>query len=204
MTPNFPFTLGVTGGIGSGKSEVCRIFDSLGARVFYADLEARRIMTENTEVRREIAKAFGRNSYLPDGSLNRAYLAQQVFGNEDQVAKINAIVHPRVGKAFLEMKRRAHKDGVRLLVHEAALIFESGADKRLDAVAVVHSPVNTRIERVMTRDDVSSEQVESRMKHQLPAEELLQRADYIIENTGSLEELRQRVVRLYETITHKS
>jgi dephospho-CoA kinase len=157
-------------------------------------------MTDDPEVRRELVAAFGESSYTKEGALNRSYLAQQVFGHADRVARINGIVHPRVAEAFREMKRRAKTDGIRLLVHEAALIFESGAHRRLDAVAVVHSPAADRIRRVMARDSVSAGQVESRMKHQLPAEELIQRADYVIDNAGSLEELRRKVTVLYKKL----
>ena len=199
--PKFsPFTLGITGGIGSGKTEVCRMLESLGARVFYADVEAKRIMTDHPDVRREIIAEFGVDSYHFDGSLNRAYLAQHVFGDDGRVERINAIVHPRVAEAFARTKAIAHDEGIRLLVHEAALIFESGAHKRLDAVAVVHAPEAERIRRVIERDKVSAERVSARMKHQLSSDELLQRANLVIENTGTLEELRDRVAELYRTI----
>ena len=195
------FALGVTGGIGSGKSEVCRILASLGARVFYADLEARRIMTDHAEVRTELIEAFGPQAYLNDGTLNRAYIAEQVFGNDERVAEINQIVHPRVRDAFLLARQKAQDDGIGLFVHEAALIYESGADKRLDAVAVVHAPAATRIARVVSRDETTPAKVAARMEHQLSEEERLSRADFVIDNTGTLAELRQKVHALYTQLT---
>ena len=194
-------TLGVTGGIGSGKTAVCRLFEDLGARVFYADAEARQLMERDPEVRAEMEAAFGPESYGPDGNLNRVYLARQVFGHEENVARINAIVHPRVFRAFEQAKAQAARDGLALLIHEAALIFEAGGDKHLDAVAVVDAPEDERIRRVVTRDGVEPEQVRARMRHQLPPADLRRRADYLIENNGTLEALREQVERVYRAVT---
>ena len=194
-------TLGVTGGIGSGKTAVCRLFEDLGARVFYADVEARQLMEQDPEARAEIEAAFGTESYGPDGDLNRAYLARQVFGHEENVARINAIVHPRVFRAFEQAKAQAERDGLALLVHEAALIFEAGGDKHLDAVAVVDAPENERIRRVVARDRLVPEQVRARMRHQLPPADLRRRADYLIENNSTLEALRKQVEQVYRAVT---
>ncbi|MBX2818205.1 MAG: dephospho-CoA kinase [Rhodothermaceae bacterium] len=187
-------TLGVTGGIGSGKSAVCKELEELGAAVFSADQVAKHIMVSDPGAREEIIHAFGAESYLPDGALNRAYLAQTVFGDEAQVATINGIVHPRVFQAFQEQKKHCKAP---LLVHEAALIFESGGYKHLDAVLVVHAPLEIRIQRVIARDGASRQHVLDRMGHQLPAEELLRRADYVINNDSDLDTLRQRVQEFY-------
>jgi len=193
-------TLGVTGGIGSGKSTVCRMLEELGASVFYADDVAKRLMEEDERVRDEIREAFGAESYRPDGALNRHYLAQTVFKDPVLVERINQIVHPRVFAAFEEERKRAERAGVPLLVEEAALIFESGADKHLDAVAVVDAPQEVRVRRVVERDGVTPEQVRARMAHQLPAEELRARADYVIVNEGSPELLRKEVEALYRSL----
>lgn len=190
-------TLGVTGGIGSGKSTVCRILEELGARLFEADSAAKRILREDPDVRREIIAAFGEESYRPDGEVNRGYLAEHVFGSDERVEEINRIVHPRVFEAFEQARGRAEEEGVELLVHEAALIFEAGGDRHLDAVLVVDAPEEERIRRVMERDEVTANEVRARMRHQLPAEEKRRRADYVIENAGPLEELRARVERFY-------
>ena len=191
-------TLGITGGIGSGKSAVCNELAELGATVFSADQVAKAIMVTHPAVIDEISEAFGEESYFPDGALNRAYLAKQVFSDEKKVSTINQIVHPRVFEAFQEEKQKAQQQQIPLLVHEAALIFESGGYKHLDAVLVVHAPEETRIQRVMKRDGASRQQVLDRMGHQLPPEELLRRADYVIENDADLETLRQRVRAFYD------
>jgi dephospho-CoA kinase len=183
----------VTGGIGSGKTTVCRLFEDLGARVFYADTEAKTLMQTDPAARAEIVAAFGAESYDEDGRLNRAYLAQQVFGDAEKLAQINAIVHPRVFQAFEREMRQAEHEGVDLLVHESALIFEVGVQDLLDAIVVVDAPAEDRIARVTTRDAVTPAQVQARMDKQLPAEELRRRADYVIENTGTFEDLRAQV-----------
>lgn len=194
------FTLGLTGGIGSGKSCVSRIFASLGARIFDADREAKSLMEQDSEIRRELTEAFGPEAFDRDGRLNRALLAERVFADEANVTRINQIVHPRVHRALDQARAEAEREGVDVLVHEAALIFESGSDRLLDAVAVVDAPVETRIARVMARDGVTREQVLSRMRHQLPPEELRARADYVIDNSGSLPALRPAVEHLYADV----
>ena len=193
-------TLGVTGGIGSGKTTVCRFLEAEGAKVFYADIEAKRLMQENPEVRADIESAFGPASYAEDGTLDRAHLAERVFGDAEQLERLNAIVHPRVFESFEAAKKRARDEDVTLLVHEAALLFEAGGDAHVDAVAVVDAPEADRIARVTERDDVTSEQVRARMEHQLPPEELRRRADYVIDNDGSLDDLRRKTIKLYQSV----
>ena len=193
-------TLGVTGGIGSGKSTACRIFEDLGAEVFYADDEAKRLMQEHPELREAIAEAFGAESYAPDGALNRAYLAEQVFADPEQVERINALVHPRVFAAFETRRAKLQASDVPLLVHEAALIFEAGGDEHLDAVAVVDAPEAVRIQRVMARDEVTEAQVRARVAHQLSAAEKRRRADYVIDNSGTADDLRAEVERVFQAM----
>lgn len=194
-------TLGVTGGIGSGKSAACAIFEALGARVVYADAEAKRLMHEHPALRAAIVEAFGAESYDAAGRLNRPHLAARVFGDEEQVARLNALVHPRVREAFFDLHDAAEADGYDLFVYEAALIYEAEADRVLDHVAVVDAPLETRIERVMARDGVSREAVLARMRHQMPAAELRRRADFVIENDGDLDQLRAQVTELYRKLT---
>lgn len=200
-TPHSVKTLGVTGGIGSGKSAACAVFEALGARVVYADDEAKRLMHEHPALRASIVEAFGAESYDAAGRLNRPHLAARVFGDEEQVARLNALVHPRVREAFFDLRDAAEADGYDLFVYEAALIYESGADRVLDVVAVVDAPLETRIERVMARDGATREAVLARMQHQIPAGELRRRADFVIENDGDLDRLRTQVEALYRKLT---
>ena len=193
-------TLGVTGGIGSGKTTVCGFLEEKGARVFYADIEAKRLMQEDEDVRAAIIDAFGAAAYAADGTLDRAVLADRVFGDAEQLDRLNAIVHPRVFEAFEAAKERAAEEEVGLLVHEAALLFEAGGDAHVDTTAAVVAPEAERVARVAERDDVTPDQVRARMGHQLPQDELRRRADHVLENDGTLEDLRQKSVELYWTI----
>lgn len=193
-------TLGITGGIGSGKTTVCGFLEEQGARVFYADIEAKRLMEESADVRAAIMEAFGEAAYDAEGRLDRAYLADRVFNDAAQLERLNSIVHPHVFEAFEAAKERAEEDDLSLLVHEAALLFEAGGDEHVDVTAAVVAPDAARIEWVTERDDVTPEQVQARMQHQLPQDELRERADYVIENNGSLEDLRQKSVELYWTV----
>jgi dephospho-CoA kinase len=193
-------TLGVTGGIGSGKTTVCGFLQEKGARVFYADIEAKRLMQEDASVRAEITEAFGPEAYTDDGTLDRAVLADRVFGDAERLEQLNAIVHPRVFEAFEAAKERAAEEGVDLLVHEAALLFEAGGDAHVDVTAAVVAPDADRVARVAERDDVAPEQVRARMEHQLPQDELRRRADHVIENDGSLGDLRRKSVELYWSV----
>jgi dephospho-CoA kinase len=190
-------TLGVTGGIGSGKTTVCGFLEEQGARVFYADIEAKRLMQEDPDVRAAIVEAFGEAAYTEDGALDRAYMADRVFGDAAQLERLNGIVHPHVFDAFEAAKARAADEDLSLLVHEAALLFEAGGDEHVDVTAAVVALDADRIEWVAQRDDVTPEQVKARMHHQLPQDELRRRADYVIENDGTLEALRQKSVDLY-------
>ncbi|PSQ78076.1 MAG: dephospho-CoA kinase [Bacteroidetes bacterium QH_7_62_13] len=193
-------TLGATGGIGSGKTTVCGFLEEKGARVFYADVEAKRLMQEDEAVRAAIVNEFGTEAYADDGSLNRASLADRVFGDAERVERLNAIVHPHVFEAFEAAAGRARDEGLDLLVHEAALLFEAGGDDHVGVTAAVVAPDADRIAWVTERDDVTPEQVKARMTHQLPQDELRRRADHVIENDGSLEDLRRKSVELYWTV----
>ncbi len=194
------FLLGVTGGIGSGKSLACQFFADRGAHVVYADAAAKALMVDDTDVRQEITAAFGAESYQEDGSLNRAHLAAKVFGDDAAVAQINSIVHPRMAGVLQRERDNALEAGKKLLVYEAALIYESGSADRLDAVVVVHAPIHIRIARVVARDNTTEANVRSRMDHQLPTEVLLEKADYVLHNDGSPDHLEAQVAQLYEVL----
>ena len=193
-------TLGVTGGIGSGKTTVCGIFKELGAWIFSADDEAKRLMLE-ADVRREIIDAFGTESYDSEGNLNRKYLAETVFHDDDAIRRINGIVHPRVFQSFERMRTKAEDEGAPLLVHEAAILYESGGDKHVDAVAVVDAPEEVRIRRVMEREGSTEAAVRARIENQWPAEELRTRADFVIQNDGEESALLAQVERVFEQMT---
>ena len=177
---------------------MCRLLEEHGARVFYADEVAKTIMQENKEARAQIRETFGPTSYNDAGELNRSYLAAQVFTDADKLELLNAIVHPLVFEAFEDAKTEAESDEVPLLVHEAALLFEAGADAHVDQAVVVTAPNALRIQRVVERDDISERAVRDRMQHQLSQEELVERADVVIENDESIEALEAAVAELYD------
>ncbi len=193
--------LGVTGGIGSGKTTVCRILEELGARVFYADDEAKRLLAEDASVREGVIDLFGPESYLPDGAPNRRFLARLAFADQPLLDRLNALIHPRVLSRFEEAVQQAAREDVSLIVKEAALIFEAGAERKLDAVVVVDAPEQARIERACKRDGVSREDVTVRMAHQADPSALRRRADCVLENDGDLEQLRRKVEQLYRDMT---
>lgn len=173
--------IGVTGGIGSGKSVVCTLFNVLGIPVFDADREAKRLMTSDDRLTAAIREEFGAEAYHGDGTLNRAYLAAAVFGDEKQLEKLNALVHPAVIRAGEEW---AAAQTAPYILKEAALLFESGSYTCNHYNILVSAPVPVRIERVMARDGVTADQVKSRMEAQWPEERKRQLADFEIVNDG--------------------
>jgi len=172
--------IGLTGGIGSGKSFVAELFRRMGVPVFEADAEAKRLQQEDAELIAGMKKLFGEDIYLRDGSLDRKRVAAVAFGDKEKLAQLNALVHPAVRRAF-ERWLEQHKE-MPLVLKEAAILFESGTDKGLDGVIVVSAPVELRIQRVMRRDGISREEVERRMKSQWPEEEKIRRAQHVITN----------------------
>ena len=180
-------TLGVTGGIGSGKSAlVARLAAHGGVRAVLADDVAKRLMAEDADVRRQLVERFGAETFGPDGALDRAALAGRVFGDPAEVAALNAIVHPAVRRALLGEIARAEADGVAVLVYEAALLFETGGDAVVDRVVWVDAPADTRVARASARDGVPAEAVRARMRHQIRPEAARQRADVVVDNAGDL------------------
>ncbi len=194
MPPTLPLTVGVTGGIGSGKSTVCRLLAQHGADVFDADAEAKRLMTEDAALRRRIGAAFGADMYTPEGPLDRARLAAAVFPDPERLAALNALVHPAVYEAF---GRRRAATAADVLALEAALLFESGGEAHVDLVVVVDAPEALRLARAAARDAVAPEAVAQRAARQAPPESYRRRADRVIENDGSAEHLAEQTRLLW-------
>ncbi len=176
-----PLQIGITGGIGSGKSTVCKIFNVLGVPSYDADSRAKAVMTTDGILMTAIEKEFGKLSFKPDGALNREYLSKEVFADEAKLKKLNALVHPRVALDY-ENWLTTHTDKP-YVIKEAALLFETGSYKMLDKVMVVNTPLALRTKRVLARDiNRSEEQVKNIMNRQLSDEEKVKRADFIVEN----------------------
>ncbi|MBI2620529.1 MAG: dephospho-CoA kinase [Ignavibacteriales bacterium] len=193
MSRRHTIRIGVTGGIGSGKSVVCRMFDQLGVPVIYADDLARKLSQTDPVLRKRIAKLLGSEAYLPDGSFNRPYVASRIFSDKARQAGLNAIVHPAVRREINRKTASLAAAGHRVIIIEAALIYESGLDKELEAVLVVDAEESVRLRRVTERDGVSEEEVKRRMNAQWPAGRKLLRADYVLFNNGSLADLEEKI-----------
>ncbi|MEX2349586.1 MAG: dephospho-CoA kinase [Flavobacteriaceae bacterium] len=180
--------VGLTGGIGSGKSTVAKMFKDLGVPVYIADKEAKELM-HTPKVIQKINTLLGESSYV-NGVLNRPYIASKVFSDKNLLEKLNAIVHPEVKKHFKEWMKK--QKGV-YAIKEAAILFENGGYKECDATILVTAQESMRVRRVMQRDQISDEDVEARMKNQWTDAEKVKLADLIIENSEGMEELRLRV-----------
>lgn len=170
--------VGLTGGIGSGKTTVAKIFEVLGIPVYYADEETKRLMNIDPVIRRNIVKEFGDRAY-DDHGLDRSYLASVVFNDEKKLALLNSLTHPATIEHANKWMQQQHSP---YIIKEAALIFESGSNKHLDYVTGVSAPEEIRIRRVMERDGVSEEQVRSRMARQMNEEEKIALCDFVVVN----------------------
>jgi len=171
--------IGITGGIGSGKSTVCKIFSVLGIPVYRADKMAKFFINEVSEIRENIIKEFGADAYTPD-NYNSKYISKIVFGNKSKLKKLNSIIHPYVAQDFLSWAKM--QKGTKYILQEAAILFESGADQNMDYTIVVNAPPDMRIQRIIERDGLSKNMIEQRMKNQWPTEKIRALADWVIEN----------------------
>ena len=192
-------TAGVTGAIGSGKTTVCKIWEKKGARVVYADELARELMVTNHELRKKLTAEFGQETYNDDGSLNKDHLIRKAF-KEGRVEVLNRLVHPIVAKRFKEICREAEKSGEEMVVEEAALLLNRGRPDYFDTIVIVESTKDARVQRVVSRDNVTVEDVLARAENQPDFNKLTELADYIVLNNGTLKELEKEALRVYESI----
>jgi dephospho-CoA kinase len=187
--------IGLTGGIGSGKTTVAHIFEVLGIPVYYADAAAKQLMNENEDLKLKIIEQFGAESYV-DGKINRSYLATQVFSDTEKTTIINSIVHPIT---IADAETWMQKQTTAYAIKEAALIFEAKAEKHLDLIIGVQSPLPIRIQRVMQRDNITEEAVQARMQKQMDETEKMSRCDFIVVNNEK-ELLIPQVIAIHEKI----
>ena len=185
------FKVGITGGIGSGKSTVCRLFAARGVAVYDCDAAAKRLMAEDDALKGAIVARFGEACYC-DGVLNRSYLAEQIFGSDEAREALNGLVHPAV---IADFERWAEEQAGEYVVLESAILFEAGLEKHLDCVVAILAPKPLRLERAMKRDDAQREQIEARMATQLDDDTLCAKADVSLVNIFE-EELEQQVQEL--------
>lgn len=188
-------SIGITGGIGSGKSMVCRILETLGYPVFYADNAAKQNMLENLDLISAIVGTFGEKAYI-DKQLNRNYLAQQIFSKTELKEKLNSLVHPTVFQSFEKWKL---KQKSQIVFNESALLFETGSYSRFDKIWLVVADEETRIKRVMIRDHCSRENVHTRINNQLSDDQKMKFPCEIIHN-GESDLILERILELLTII----
>ncbi|PAU93961.1 dephospho-CoA kinase [Aliifodinibius salipaludis] len=191
-------TVGVTGGIGSGKSTVCDIWAQLGAYVLNADDLAKQVMVTNAEVKQQLVDRFGSESFLDDGELNTEHLANEAF-EKGRVQELNAIVHPKLPAAASQKMEEAEAQGYEVFVYEAALLLENLEPGSLDYTVLVLADEDHRIERVKQRDNSSEVEIKQRIKKQRNFEKSTERVDYVIRNNGTLEELEKKAEIVYQS-----
>ena len=190
--------VGLTGGIGSGKSIVAQIFEVLGIPVYYSDWEAKRIMNENDSVKKILIEYFGEETYS-NGQLNRSYLASVIFNDSHKTELVNSLIHPEV---IADADKWFEKQTAPYAVKEAALIFESGAHQHLDKVIGVFAPQNLRLQRIMQRDNMKPEEIFKRMEKQMDEEIKMRLCYYVIKNDETQMILPQ-VLELHQVLSFK-
>lgn len=197
QTDTKPIIIGVTGGIGSGKSYICRIISSLGFPVYNCDAEAKKLMNTNKYIINSLKQLIGENSYDSEGNLNKSIIAQFLFANEENAHKINSVVHPVVKEDFRSWASSQNAD---LIFMESAILFESGFNDVVDNVITITAPPETRIERTIRRDNTTREQVIARMNQQMQDEERVRLSDYIICNNTN-DNVEQQIKTIIETLS---
>jgi dephospho-CoA kinase len=174
------FHLGLTGNMGSGKSTVAKIVELMGIPCYNSDKRAKILMSESNEIHQKLIEVFGPDTFM-NGLLNTTHLSTIVFNNEAKLKKLNAIIHPEVKKDYFAW---AAKQSSEIVLKESALIYETGIENELDAVIVVHAPVATLLDRVRKRDGFATVDIKARLNKQIPQEEKIKKADYLIDNSG--------------------
>jgi dephospho-CoA kinase len=192
--------VGITGGIGSGKSTVCKVFGQLGIAVYDADARGKAILVENEGLKKKVVEAFGAVAYNENGSLNRKFLSERVFSSTEAMDTLNGLVHPEVR---LDFERWIGEQKSAYVIKEAAILIESGAYKGVDEIIVVSASEETRIRRVMKRDQVDEGKVRERMSAQLSDEQRESYADHTIDNNDDQLVIPQ-ILQIHEDINSRA
>ncbi|WP_282122217.1 dephospho-CoA kinase [Algibacter mikhailovii] len=187
--------VGLTGGIGSGKTTVLKQFEKLGVPVYIADEEAKKLMASSKVIQQQLIGLFGTEAYL-EGHLNKSYIANLIFNDKTFLSKMNAIIHPEVAKHFEEWVK--HQDAP-YLIKEVAILFENGGEHSCDYVITVTAPKPVRIERVLKRDNTSKEKIEAIMKNQWSDEKKIRHSHFVIHNV-SLDKTQEQVLKIHNKI----
>ncbi len=195
--------MGLTGGIGSGKSTGARMFAEQGVPVVDADQIARDVVAPGTDGLAEIRAAFGDSILAPDGSLDRKALGERVFADADARKQLEAILHPRIARASMARFAELASEGHPYAIYEAALLVENGSHRMMSALIVVTASEATQLARVQARDGLSEAEARARMAAQLPLEEKVRVADYVIENDGDVEDTRARAREVHRALIER-
>lgn len=194
-----PKIIGLTGGIGSGKTTAAKYFEELGFPLYNSDLRAKELQNNNTEVIQAITDVFGPEAYV-NGEMNRPYIASITFTDKTKLQALNAIVHPAVFKDFNDWY---HQQNTPYIIKEAAILIESGSYKNCDLIITVNADLETRIERTIKRDNLQREQVEARIKNQLSDEERASYADFVIDNSKDLSHLYHQIDEIVKILNKR-
>ena len=195
MSNNSPLIVGLTGGIGSGKSTVANMFQQLGVPIYIADEEAKNLMNSDEQLKHQIKKLFGEKAYI-NGELQRSFIASKVFKDKNLLQQLNAIVHPAVQSHFEIWQQKQRADYV---IKEAAILFENGGYKQCDYTILIIAPKEIRIQRVQKRDQLSRSKILDRMQHQWDDSKKIALADFCI-NNDELEETFVKVKEIHNKI----
>ncbi len=191
--------VGITGGIGSGKTTFCKEWERLGAYVLYADDFAKELMVKDAEIIQNIKNTFGAEAYFEDGALNRNYLAEEAFAG-GRVDELNSIVHPILWDRMDKLILQKEKEGVQVFLKEAAILLNEGRPDNLDYVILVKIPEKLQIERVQKRDETTAQKVRDRIGKQPDFQKLEHLCDFIVENSGTKEDLIVQARQIYKNI----
>jgi len=189
--------IGLTGGIGSGKTTIAKMFHKLGVSVYIADVEAKKLMNTSENIKQELIEAFGEETYI-NGKLNRSYLSNIVFNQPAELQKINSIVHPRVGQHFKDWY--AERSNEKYVIKEVAILFENNSYKQCDKIITVVAPIEERFRRILLRDNTTREAVQNRMNNQWTDEKKIALSDYVIHNKD-LEKAKAQVAKIHQEIS---
>lgn len=190
--------IGLTGGIGSGKTTVAKAFNAYGIPIYISDEEAKKLMVESQEIKTLLTQLFGPDTYM-NGELNRPFIADKIFNNDTLLQQMNAIIHPRVAQHFIDW---VSKQDAPYVIKESAILFESKANINCDFIITVTLDKATRIERLLKRDETTIEKIEAIMKKQWPDDKRMALSDYVIEN-DTLEHMQLQVAKIHKAILNK-
>ncbi len=198
---NNPLVVAITGGIGSGQTTAAKLFEKWGAKVINADLKAKQIMQKDREIRRALQRTFGNDVFSRNGRLNTKRLAELAFKDELHTQKLNQIVHPRMVSYIVdEMEEARFSRKYPMVVIDAALVYEINIEQLFDAIVVVYAPLNERYQRVRQRDGMSKQEFFSRVDRQIPLEEKRKWADFVIDNSGTPEDLEREARQVFDRL----